>query len=302
VFLTDYDLGDVYFYKTSLPMTADAPLELVGMVKGPIKGRVIKYWKDRNELYIGCAKGKMSVIDISKFSQGPICKLKCLNIPFLTFLDSTRQHSGDITRMILIEKDGTIASAAKDREMKFWYPPENWKKEAAPYNPNPKVVEKEDIALSDSDSDAEKKKKKKDKKAKKDKKKKDKKKSKKKKDKKKKAKKADTSSESEDDELETPLATETTAAETLPTETTEPDEAENLDKAVSSSDSSKSDDDELEDATPAPAEEETTETPAEEAPVDDDAAEEPKEEENTQPDEDKNNVFADDSSDDEKSD
>lgn len=75
VFLTDYDLGDVYFYKTTVPMAADAPLELVSIVKGPVKGRVIKYWKDRNELYIGCAKGKMSVIDIENFNQGPICKL-----------------------------------------------------------------------------------------------------------------------------------------------------------------------------------------------------------------------------------
>jgi hypothetical protein len=74
VFLTDYDLGDVYFYKSSVPMSAETPLELVGIVKGPIKSRVIKYWKERNELYIGCAKGKMSVIDITNFNQGPICK------------------------------------------------------------------------------------------------------------------------------------------------------------------------------------------------------------------------------------
>jgi hypothetical protein len=48
-----------------------------------------------------------------------------------------------VTKLILITKDGTIASAAKDREMKFWYPPEKWKKDAAAPNPNSsKVVEK----------------------------------------------------------------------------------------------------------------------------------------------------------------
>lgn len=74
VFLTDYDLGDVYFYKGTVPFTTEEPFKLVSVVKGPPKGRVIKYWKERNELYIGCAKGKMSVIDITNFNQGPICK------------------------------------------------------------------------------------------------------------------------------------------------------------------------------------------------------------------------------------
>jgi hypothetical protein len=59
----------------------------------------------------------------------------------LIFLVSTRQHEGDITRIILIEADGTIASAAKDKEMKFWYPPEAWKKEETPYEPEPEIKE-----------------------------------------------------------------------------------------------------------------------------------------------------------------
>jgi len=68
VFLLDYDLGDVYFYKGTIPFTCDEPLKLVSVVKGPIKGRVIKYWKERNELYIGCKGGKMSVIDVNNFN------------------------------------------------------------------------------------------------------------------------------------------------------------------------------------------------------------------------------------------
>lgn len=71
----DYDLGDVYFYKGKTPFEAEPPLELVSVTKGPLKGRVIKYWKERNELYIGCAKGVISVFDITNFNQGPICKL-----------------------------------------------------------------------------------------------------------------------------------------------------------------------------------------------------------------------------------
>jgi len=52
--------------------------------------------------------------------------------------------------MILIEKDGTIASAAKDKELKFWYPPETWKKEIIVDESLNKVTEKEDVTLSDS--------------------------------------------------------------------------------------------------------------------------------------------------------
>lgn len=74
IFITDHDNGSVYFYKASVPLSADYPLELVSVVNGPKKSRVIKYWKDRNELYIGSANGRLSVIEISKFDDGVICK------------------------------------------------------------------------------------------------------------------------------------------------------------------------------------------------------------------------------------
>jgi hypothetical protein len=71
-------LGDVYFYKGSIPFSPDSPLELVSVVKGPLMGRVVKYWKERNELYIGCTDGKLSVIDIGNFTAGSICKFNTL--------------------------------------------------------------------------------------------------------------------------------------------------------------------------------------------------------------------------------
>ena len=74
VFLTDYENGNVYYYQGTVPFDAKSPLELVKIFKAPMKGRVIKYWKERNELYIGCAGGKMSVIDIDTYTTGPICK------------------------------------------------------------------------------------------------------------------------------------------------------------------------------------------------------------------------------------
>ena len=161
--------------------------------------------------------------------------------------------------MILIEKDGTIASAAKDKEMKFWFPPENWKKEVAAPNPNPVVVEKTDVVLSSGSDEEDSVKKAK----------KEKKKSKKSKKKKSKKAKRDTSSHSEsaDDELEAPKPALATVEQT-----------ETLDKEDSSS----------EEAPVDPVEEEVLDEPVEEdAPV---------EEVNTEAVDDKKNVFANDSS------
>lgn len=36
----------------------------------------------------------------------------------INFVDATRQHVGDITKLVIIEKDQTLATAAKDKEMK----------------------------------------------------------------------------------------------------------------------------------------------------------------------------------------
>lgn len=74
VFLSDFVSGEVYFYKFSLPFDPNTPLKLVSIVQGPKQARVIKYWRQRNELYIGCQHGRMNIIDICKFNKGPICK------------------------------------------------------------------------------------------------------------------------------------------------------------------------------------------------------------------------------------
>jgi hypothetical protein len=74
VFMADYDMGDIYYYKSSIPMNAETPLELVATTPGPIRCRVIKYWKKRNELYLGCAKGRMTVYELQNFVKGATCK------------------------------------------------------------------------------------------------------------------------------------------------------------------------------------------------------------------------------------
>lgn len=35
IFIVDHDLGDVYFYRTEVPLSAKNSIELVAVVKGP---------------------------------------------------------------------------------------------------------------------------------------------------------------------------------------------------------------------------------------------------------------------------
>lgn len=74
IFVANYDLGKITVYKWSVPFSTETTAEIEDEFQGPKSARTMKYWKERNELYIGCAQGKMSVVDLNNTSQGPICK------------------------------------------------------------------------------------------------------------------------------------------------------------------------------------------------------------------------------------
>lgn len=73
-FLADYDDGTIFYYNFMTPTSATTPLEMINSWKGPPKPRVLKYWPERNELYVGCADGRMSIFQMETVNQGPICK------------------------------------------------------------------------------------------------------------------------------------------------------------------------------------------------------------------------------------
>lgn len=73
-FVADYETGTVYYYNFETPSKADSPLELINSFKGPEHPRVIKYWPQRDELYIGCAEGRMAVFEMKSLDKGSICK------------------------------------------------------------------------------------------------------------------------------------------------------------------------------------------------------------------------------------
>lgn len=73
-FCADYDTGTIYYYNFMTPCAADSPLELINSFQGPKNPRVIKYWKERDEVYIGCAEGRMAVYELENMNSGSICK------------------------------------------------------------------------------------------------------------------------------------------------------------------------------------------------------------------------------------
>jgi hypothetical protein len=48
-------------------------VQKIGTYKGCEKPRNVKYWKDRQEVYIGHAGGRMFIYNSQKISEGPIC-------------------------------------------------------------------------------------------------------------------------------------------------------------------------------------------------------------------------------------
>lgn len=73
-FVADYDEGTIYYYNFMTPCAADSPLELINSFKGPTNPRVLKYWSQRNELYVGCEGGRIAIYELDNLDGGSICK------------------------------------------------------------------------------------------------------------------------------------------------------------------------------------------------------------------------------------
>lgn len=73
IFVCSYDTGTIAVYQMKTPIQADNRVKKLVSIDGYKKPRVLKYWKKRNELYVGHAKGKIVVYDLKNQSKGPVC-------------------------------------------------------------------------------------------------------------------------------------------------------------------------------------------------------------------------------------
>lgn len=75
IFIADFDKGDFFHYSISTPIQGDSKIEQVCSHQGSPGARVVKYWEERDEVFVGFTGGKICVYQIDSISSGPICKL-----------------------------------------------------------------------------------------------------------------------------------------------------------------------------------------------------------------------------------
>ena len=74
IFLADFERGHFYQYSISTPIDDDSTVEEVCSHMGSSGARVVKFWEDRDEIFVGFNKGKICVYQIDSITSGPICK------------------------------------------------------------------------------------------------------------------------------------------------------------------------------------------------------------------------------------
>jgi hypothetical protein len=74
IYLSDYERGYFYHYSVSLPVDCDSNIDLVSSHLGSPGAKVIKYWKEREEIFVGFKGGKICVYQLDSITSGPICK------------------------------------------------------------------------------------------------------------------------------------------------------------------------------------------------------------------------------------
>lgn len=82
LYVSTFD-GNLYRYKFSTPLDEvraakfnqkESNIDRAESYKGCEKPRTIKFWEERNEVYVGYGGGRIFVYKADKISDGPICK------------------------------------------------------------------------------------------------------------------------------------------------------------------------------------------------------------------------------------
>lgn len=89
------------------------------MLEGKAKSRELAWSGKRGEVYVGNVDGTITIWDAKQAS--PIYVIKA--------------HESDVTKLYWLEADQTLLSAGKDKMIKAWRLPKNWR--------DPTVIEKE---------------------------------------------------------------------------------------------------------------------------------------------------------------
>ena len=75
-FLTNYEKGEIHEYFISTPITPQSMISVRRAWKGAPYPNYVKYWAERDELYVGYRAGALLTFDLDANPPIPVCNKK----------------------------------------------------------------------------------------------------------------------------------------------------------------------------------------------------------------------------------
>jgi len=104
LFCCCYEDSYVYIYNITDPSDPEGRIEKLHTIKGVPQPRILKWWPDREEIFLGHEGGNVSVINYRLNKDGPIFSMKA--------------HEGNVNCLQILGNEGMVISASGDKKIK----------------------------------------------------------------------------------------------------------------------------------------------------------------------------------------
>ena len=104
LYCTCHDDGYLHTFRLVDPSDPEGRIEKINSVKGVPKPRIIRWWGERNEMYVGHQDGLISVFNFQMNANGPIY--------------SGKIHDGNINTMQIIHGENLVITGSGDKTIK----------------------------------------------------------------------------------------------------------------------------------------------------------------------------------------
>jgi WD40 repeat protein len=104
IYCTCHDDGYLHAFRLVDPTDPEGRIEKISSTKGAPKPRVLRYWADRNEMYVGHQDGLISVFNFQINTTGPIY--------------SGKIHDGNINTIQIVSGENLLITGSGDKTIK----------------------------------------------------------------------------------------------------------------------------------------------------------------------------------------
>ena len=104
IFCSCHEDAYIHIFKLNDPSDPEGRIDKTVSIKTAPKPRVIRWWDDRQELYIGHQDGLISVINFTLNPNGPIY--------------SNKSHEGNVNALQIIAQEGVVITGSGDKTIK----------------------------------------------------------------------------------------------------------------------------------------------------------------------------------------